>query len=449
MAAEYRKKSLPQHLDAVTFLTVFLVCLVGIESRLVVGPLGAAGSPAKLVACVGLCWWAFYHVQRTQPLGWRSQPIRISLLLLFLAFMASYVVAMSRPIDAAEVSTANIGLVSLLAWLGIALLANDGIPTFARFAAMSGRIVVVATLLALLGIAQFVLHDPLIHSITIPGLTSNVPLGGLLSRNGFARPSGTALHPIEFGAVLTTVLPIAIARARSRLPERALGSWASVVVLAFGVVVCGSRSALLCAVVGLFVLALVWPPRTKLVAAGGVVVMMAVVALSIPGMTGTMFKLFWDAGNDNSFRSRTDSYAIVQEFFLRSPWLGRGFGTFLPSYRILDNQFLLLLMDVGVLGLLAFLGVLGAAVLCGRAARLHAPDRFTREHGQAYAAATVSAGVGMLTYDGLSFPMGSGMLFLVVGMSGALWRLARTPDAPPPRHSRALEIPLVPVRAHQ
>ena len=106
-----------------------------------------------------------------------------------------------------ESGTAQIGLVTLIGCLGVALLANDGIPTFKRFDQLMGRLVLLATALAALGIAQFLANDPLIRSFTIPGLVPNAPLGGLTLRSGFSRPFGTALHPIEFGAVVTTVLP--------------------------------------------------------------------------------------------------------------------------------------------------------------------------------------------------------------------------------------------------
>ena len=49
------------------------------------------------------------------------------------------------------------------------------------------------------------------------------------------------------------------------------------------------------------------------------------------------------------------SYAIAGEFIGRAPIFGRGFSTFLPSYRILDNQYLGLLIETGIVGLVAFL----------------------------------------------------------------------------------------------
>ena len=45
---------------------------------------------------------------------------------------------------------------------------------------------------------------------------------------------------------------------------------------------------------------------------------------------------------------------IVLQYFQQRPIFGRGFSTFLPAYRILDNQFLGLLVDIGIVGLVSF-----------------------------------------------------------------------------------------------
>ena len=394
-------------LDAVTYLTVYLVLLVGIESRMVIGPLGGAGSPATLMAVGGLCWWMFYQVQKPESREWMAQPVRLAMLGLFLAFLASFAVAMSRPIAGTEVSTANLGMVSLGAWLGVCLLANDGIPSLERFTTISRRLVVAGTLMALVGLAQFITQDLLIRSFTIPGLTTSAPLSDLAIRNGFTRPAGTALHPIEFGAVLTIVLPIAVSYART-VPTARVRAWASVAVIGFGIILSGSRSAFLCAIVGLLLLSFVWPLRVKVIGLVTVAVMIGFVILTVPGMTGTVLKLFTGVGSDDSVASRTGSYPLVGQFTERQPLFGRGYSTFLPSYRILDNQYLLLLIEVGTVGLVAFFFVLIAAMQCARNCRKYGDNLFIREQGQAYLAAIAAAAVGLATFDGLGFPQVQG-----------------------------------------
>ena len=155
--------------------------------------------------------------------------------------------------------------------------------------------------------------------------------------------------------------------------------------------------------------------------------LMAFVVVTMPGMAGHLVRLFTGVGTDGSVASRTGSYTLVGEFFGRDPWVGRGFSTFLPSYRILDNEYLLLLVEAGLLGLGAFLVLLGTAVWCARAVRLMTGDPGAAERAQGLAAGLCAAAAGFATFDGLSFPMGTGMLFLVIGLAGAGYRLARTP----------------------
>ena len=49
-------------------------------------------------------------------------------------------------------------------------------------------------------------------------------------------------------------------------------------------------------------------------------------------------------------------------------------------------------------------------------------ERETRDLGQALAGSIAAAGVGLATFDGLGFPMFSGLFFLLLGCIGALWR---------------------------
>jgi hypothetical protein len=49
---------------------------------------------------------------------------------------------------------------------------------------------------------------------------------------------------------------------------------------------------------------------------------------------------------------------------------------------------------------------------------------------QALAAATAGGAVGLAFYDGFSFPMASGVLFLLLGLAGAQYRLVMAASGP-------------------
>jgi len=151
-----------------------------------------------------------------------------------------------------------------------------------------------------------------------------------------------------------------------------------------------------------------------------------VVFLVVPGVFATLTGLFLSVGSsDSSAQSRTDSYGLAAEYIARSPILGRGFSTFLPSYRILDNQLLGLLIEVGVVGLAAFLTLTWLAIRCGVRTRKLSHDPIGAQLGQAGAAGLCAGLVSLALFDGLAFPMSAATLFLIAGVVGAGWRIAR------------------------
>lgn len=413
--------------DGATFLTIYIALIVAIPSRLQVPALGGAGSPASILGLAGLGWWLWHQIHRTERTSVPRPLLKIAMGVFLAAIAASYVAGMARPIGSDEASTADLALIGALSWLGVVLIANDGVPTLNRLSTVLRRLALAGGVLGTLGIVQFVTRQPLVDHIVIPGLAENQALIAVLARDGFARPAGTAIHPIEFGVVLAMLLPIALTVALSRGPRSALRRWFPVAAIAVSIVLSISRSAIIGALVGILVLAPTWTRVDRRRILGGTVALLPVVFLTVPGMLGTLAGLFTGIGSDSSALSRTESYGIAWEFFQRAPILGRGFGTFLPRYRIFDNQYLLLLVEVGVVGLLATLGLLGTAVVAARRARRLATDPPTKAEAQALAAAVAVGACSLAFFDAFSFPMASGVLFLLVGLTGGLHRVTAKP----------------------
>ncbi|MRJ76477.1 hypothetical protein GEV29_08020 [Aeromicrobium sp. SMF47] len=423
----------PPQADGVTVLTVYLIALTCIPSRLVLSPLGGAGSPAGVVGLGCLAWWIWSRAQRSEPDPDGFQPVRWAFILMAFAFSASFIAAMTRPIAGEEFSGAQLGMVLVAGWGGVLLVAHDGIPSLERLYVLLRRVVAAGGAMATLGIAQFVTGQPLVDGISIPGLSSNHTMFGLTEREGFTRPSGMATHPIEYGAVITMILPLALALAFSDTSRGALRRWFPVLALAISVPLSISRSALLSAVVGCLVIILSWPPAARRIAAAGAAVMTVGVYITVPGMLGSLLGLFTGIGGDSSALSRTGSYPIAFEFVEKSPLFGRGFSTFLPKYRILDNQFLGLLIEVGIVGLAAFVALIVTALVCVLRTRRRVGDGLPRQAAQGLAAAVAAGAASLGVFDGLSFPMSAGLFFLMLGMAGAAVRLSRQEAAV--RHS--------------
>ncbi|SDK96649.1 O-antigen ligase [Nocardioides sp. YR527] len=418
------KVGVSRSIDAAAILTVYIVVLLSIRSVLVVPALGTAGAPATIVAIGAFLWWVWYHVQRIHRIDVGVQPLRIAILGLLLAVMASYVLAMSAPMPGNELTPADSGLLKMIGMAGLAMVAAEGISSLDRLHAVVRRLVIGIGLVAVLGLLQFVTRQALVDRISIPGLSARGIEIGLYERSGMPRLSGTSTHPIEYGVILSMVLPLVIVYAL-HAPTRRWLYRAVLAVVAIAIFMVISRSAILCTAVAILVLALRWRWRMRLVALGCLAAISGLVYLVVPGMLGVLTGLFVGAGDDASVASRTDAYGVALQFIARDPWLGRGPGTFLPQYWILDNQYLGHTIETGLIGMAALLAVILVAAFMARSARKAATTDFDRELAQGLLAAVLAGATAMAFYDLFAFPQSSGCFFLAVGLAGALHRLVK------------------------
>lgn len=426
----------PRHgVDATTVLTAYLVLLWAIPSSMVVPSLGSAGSPSNLLGIASFFWWLWFHVRRTEPLASGFQPVRAAMLAWLLVMLVVYAHAMAVPIVGDEVSVADNGILRLLGMAGILLLASDGICCYERLHTLVRRLAFAAGAVAVLGLVQYLTHQLWIDRLSIPGL-SPATVTELGARSGFARPSGTSASAIEYGVVLAMALPVLITLAgqqRRRWIFRLL-----LVPMILSIYLSVSRSAYLCATVGLLVLALSWSNRQRLRALGFMALVSVGLYVSVPGLLGAILGLFSNADSDPSVASRTGSYEVAGEFIANSPIVGRGFGTFLPRYWILDNGYLGLLIEAGVLGLLGLLVVLASGFLATRRAGVGVPAEDHRL-SRALMASILAGATCLAFFDTFAFPQTSGCVFLVLGIAGAMRRLATERAVEPAHPSEAAE----------
>jgi polysaccharide biosynthesis protein PslJ len=410
-------------IDAATVLTVYICVLLAIPARMVVGPLGSAGSPSTIMAIGVFFLWVWFHVARSKHAVERPQPVRAAAVSWLLVMLIVYAHAMSSPMPADEISPADHGMLRLVGLTGILLVVNDGTASLERIRAVLRRLVIGVGLIAVLGIVQYATNQLLVDRINIPGLTTRVSDDFVLfQRNGLARPPATSTHPIEYGVVLTMALPIAITFAL-RSPTRRWTYKAFVGVISFAALLTLSRSAVICAGVGLIVLAMSWTAAARLRAFVAVLGVAVLAYLTVPGVLGTITRLFTGAFDDASIASRTGSYDLAGSFIGKSPLLGRGFSTFLPKYWILDNGYLGFLIEGGILGLGGLLVLFVVAALAAGQARRMARGDFDRALAQALRASIVAGACSLAFFDTFAYPQSSGCLFLLLGLAGALRRL--------------------------
>jgi O-antigen ligase len=418
--------------DAVTVLTLYLVVLYVVPSDRIVPALGGAGSPSIWCGLAAIIWWCWFHLQRQRPaFAFRARPVATSQIIFLTAVLASYVIAMTRPLTSNEANGADLGLIRLAGFAGILLLAHDGIPNTTRLLDFLRRLVVAGGLMGALGLLQFMTGQALVDDVVIPGLTPTQAYSSVQDRTGFTRAAGTAMHPLEYATVLSIILPIALTFALNEKHRNAFARWSPVALIVIAMALSNSRSAFVGLTIGVLVLVPTWSWAVRFGAAICGAVLLGVVYTLVPGMIGTLRYLFLNISEDPSAQSRTSSYDLVTEFFFVNPFLGRGFGTFLPVYRILDNQYLLLLMEVGLVGLCALLTVFITSVSSAFRTRRYTRDPLLSQVGQALAASVCAGGTLVAFFDAFSFPMAGGSLFLLCGLCGAYWMLIRQDSRTP------------------
>lgn len=414
-----------------TWLTVYLVLLFAIPSRLVFGPLGSAGAPSMLFGLASAMVWFLALLWRPVGESRSRRPIRVALAFFLVSVGISYVVAMLRPIDQDEISPADVAVIVVISWSGILLTAHDGLTTRRDVDTVVRRFAFVGGLMALVGLVQYATRQPLIDLITIPGLTAVSGVDSFF-RAGQVRISGTATHPIEFGALLSILLPLALHTALDPARRGVVRRWFPAVTIALALALSMSRSAYICLAVALLVLLVGWPPRLRWRVGAAVAVGVTVLSLAIPPLFRTVRSMFVTAKDDPSITSRTDSYAIALQFFENAPVFGRGLGTFLPKYRIFDNNYLGLLVSGGVVGTIAFVAIPLTAIVLLVRRRRRWTDPQANDLALSLMAGIAAGSVALAFFDGFAFPMTMGTFFLTLGIAGALVRLHREDSARAP-----------------
>lgn len=415
--------------DTVTLLSFWLAWLYVISARQIVGPIGALGSPAMLIALPTLALWAAAWVLPRADISRDPHPMRPALLLYLVYSVASFGVAMSRSVTPLESSGAHRALLTQVAMTGIALLVADTITNHGRLDKLLRRVVIAVTFVSIVGIVEFFVGYK--FEFTVPGLTW---LRGsyTTTRSIFNRPSASTLHPIEFSVITAALLPLAIHYAlyAKRLTERRHG-WIYVTLIALATPLSISRSGLVALVVGLAVLVLAWNGRRRLqgllVAAAAIPVLWA----TIPGLVGTLVSLFSNTDDDPSIQARINRGPRIMSHIRERPWFGLGNGTWsIEDYFLIDNEIWVTTLEMGIVGmvltgvLLVFGSLLAIAVR-----ELPSVDETTGHLAQAVAASIAALTVSLATFDAFHYRILTGTLFLLLGAAGALWRMHR-PTAP-------------------
>ena len=439
-----RRTSTLTFIPAWRFVAIYAVLLLCVPSRLIVGPIGAPGTPANLLAIAGLLWWCCAVVGGLNHRHGLT-PVRIAVGLLTAAVLASYVAGQFAgwyqpadihqrsdrlwraltPDEVAETvgSAADRGLLALAGWIGVVLIASEGTRSWRELERVITWIVGAATFVASLGIMQYFTGVNLAGYLQVPGLTPLSSFGAALSRSDLNRVVSTSAHPIELGVIMAAILPLALHRS---LHSTRRIAWIPTLLIGLTALMSVSRSAIVVALAGLIVLFIGWPNRWRMVALMATPIAAIIGPVALPGLLGTIRSLFTNLGSDPSVTGRTDDYSLVFRLVDERPLFGQGLFTFIPMvYRTIDNQVLILLLEIGVVGAIAFAVAISVGVFSAWAPRRLGGTQQQRHLGLAVAASLIGIVTSYFTFDALGFRQVAGLTFLLTGLGGAVWYLTR------------------------
>jgi O-antigen ligase len=174
------------------------------------------------------------------------------------------------------------------------------------------------------------------------------------------------------------------------------------------------------------VLVVLMPAPQRLVSMLALPFALAGVFMTAPGLIGTLAAFFGAGTGDSSVAYRVSDYPLVERFLEQAPWFGRGGGTYIPDpgLNVLDNQFLKTAIELGLVGVVALTAFFLVPAVSALVARRRSRDPELRLLCAALGGAALAATACSFTFDSLFYPMFTGLYALVIGLIGAVWRLA-------------------------
>jgi hypothetical protein len=286
-------------------------------------------------------------------------------------------------------------------------------------------------------------HSNIFYSITgkvLPGAFEIQSANdGVLDSIGRAEIKGATEVGVEAASVLSMAMPIALVflmQAKERR-EKILYALAALIIVA-GTFATGRKSALVAPVSVGFALAYFRRRELLKLAPLGLVLIVVVSAL-LPGVLHGLLGQFTrsDAATVPTTSDRTSDYDALRPDVWSHLAFGRGWGTYNhDSYRILDSEVLLTTVEIGVLGLLAYIAVGMSTVLVARRHINLRDDRWAPLALMGACAAVCFITVSFL-FDVLAFPHGSYTFLYMAALVVVVVTRGLEPDEAPVVAARA------------
>jgi hypothetical protein len=267
-----------------------------------------------------------------------------------------------------------------------------------------------------------------------------------LSLGGHLRVFGPSEQPIALGAALVLILPLTVYLARTSGRRW----WLAALLVLLGAMASGSRTAVVMLVVEVIVFLCLKPTETKKLWPA-LLPAVLILHFALPGTIGSLRSAFFPKGGiiaqQSTIAANADPLLAggrIRELrpmlseASRKPLFGEGYGTRITGFQtpdrnapILDDQWLDIVLELGFVGLGAWVWLIVRAVRkfvrASRATEGTVDDwLFT-----AFAASIAGFGVGMLTFDAFSFTQVTFFFWILLALSATSLRIARASTSPP------------------
>lgn len=384
-----------------------------------------------LVAIVALFWVMALLIDRRIRLR-RTGLIDAPLAAFVLAILASELVNLGR-VSAVEPNLVK-KLLFFASYIVVIYLVASVLSTYADIEIILRVLVAGAAVVAIFALIESRTGANPFHDLEriIPVLDESGEREQL--QRGAVRAVGSAQHPIALGAALVLVIPLSLALAVAR---RQLRWWLALAALTLGAFGTVSRTPLVMLAVIALVFLWLRPRQTRRFLWVAFVPMIVAVHFALPGTLGAFRKSFTTEqlvtvskeSDVGSGRLATLGPALHNEF-TPNPLLGEGFGTRVttpdeyikePNAPILDDQWLGILLETGILGTAALAWLFLRFIR--RLGRIAKHDHSPRGWMLAALVASVAAfAVSMFTFDAFSFVQVTFLVFILLGLGSAALR---------------------------
>jgi polysaccharide biosynthesis protein PslJ len=386
------------------------------------------------VMLVIACWVTSLLVDPRTRL--RTSGIEGPLALIWFSAMASVVFNGDR-IDRLAVGPEVLkGLMFLLSFLLVFYLIVSVVRTFEHVHALVQVLVLAGAVVAFFGVIEawtgFNIFDRLADVMPFLSLKEDVNIIDKSSRGGRLRVFASSQGPISLSAALVMLIPLAFYLARG--PNRRIIWWPAAGVILLGALSTGSRTAVVMFIAVFFVFLWLRPVQTRRALVVLLLPVLVAVQIVLPGTIGTLRSSFFPEGgliaqqSENAGTRGSGRLADVGpalDEYVATPLFGQGYGTRVTgrdpraNALILDNQWLKTLLEVGAVGVFAWIW------LFVRFARRLGPEAKADEGERGWllvacVASVLGFALGMFFFDAFSFIQVTFLLYIIMALGMVL-----------------------------